>query len=165
MDGAVGIIGLPDGGTVMKYDLSGDRSVEVMTDDRQTLMSASITTRTEDGMTIMEFAKYLIEDGENEILANGANTFLYALGGEDGGDDLSYHADRGSFVLDFETPAIIETEGTAFIFVLCMFLWLYCQALTHLFTSCRDYGGTSISLILTVGNLRRSGRLRAGSGR
>ena len=141
MDGAVGIIGLPDGGTVMKYDLSGDRSVEVMTDDRQTLMSASITTRTEDGMTIMEFAKYLIEDGENEILANGTNTFLYALGGEDGGDDLSYHADRGSFVLDFETPAIIETEGTAFICLVHVFMVILLGTYS-LFTSCHDYGGT-----------------------
>ena len=141
MDGAVGIIGSPNGGTVMKYNLSGDRSVEVMTDDKQTLMSASIITQAEDGTTIMEFAKYLIEDGENEILANGANTFLYALGGEDGGNDLSYHADRGSFVLDFETPAIIETEGTAFICPVHVFMVILLGTYS-LFTSCRDYGGT-----------------------
>ena len=125
MDGAVGIIGLPgDGGTVMKYNLSGDRSVELMTDDRQTLMGATITQ--EDGMTIMEFAKYLREDGENEILANGENTFLYALGD---GNDLAYHSDRGSFVLDFETPPLNETEGTH---VSCALYIYILVALTHL---------------------------------
>ena len=48
----------------------------------------------------MDFAKYLQEDGENEIFANEENTFLYALGGS---NVLSYHSSRDKFILDFET--------------------------------------------------------------
>jgi hypothetical protein len=107
MDGGMGIIGLPGDGTVMKYVLSGDRSVELMSDERQTLMGTSITQ--EDGVTVMEFTKYLREDGEENaaILANGENTFLYALGAI---NELLYHSSgRGSFVLDFGTTLITET--------------------------------------------------------
>jgi hypothetical protein len=105
MDGGMGIIGLPGDGTVMKYVMSGDRSVELMSDERQTLMGTSITQ--EDGVTIMEFTKYLREDGENAILANGENTFLYALGAI---NELLYHSSgRGSFVLDFGTTLPTET--------------------------------------------------------
>ena len=107
MDGGVGIIGLPGDGTVMKYAMSGDRSVELMSDERQTLMGTSITQ--EDGVTIMEFTKYLREDGENAILANGENTFLYALGAI---NELLYHSSgRGSFVLDFGTTLPTETTS------------------------------------------------------
>ncbi len=117
MDGGMAIIGLPGDGTVRKYNLSGDRSVELMSNDKQTLMDAIITQ--EDGVTILEFTKYLREDGENAILANGDNTFLYALGD---GNDMAYHSDRGSFVLDFETPSLNATEGKHFP---CAFLWIY----------------------------------------
>jgi hypothetical protein len=105
MDGGMAIIGLPGNGTVMKYNLSGDRSVELMSDKKQTLMDASITQ--EDGVTIMEFGKFLREVGENAILANGENTFLYALGAI---NELLYHSSgRGSFVLDFGTTLSTET--------------------------------------------------------
>jgi hypothetical protein len=105
MNGGMGIIGLPGDGTVMKYNLSGDRSVELMSDEKQTLMDTSISQ--EDGVTIMEFTKYLREDGENVILANGENTFVYALGAI---NELLYHSSgRGSFVLDFVTALSTET--------------------------------------------------------
>ncbi|KAL3778183.1 LOW QUALITY PROTEIN: hypothetical protein ACHAW5_004030 [Stephanodiscus triporus] len=95
---STGIVGLPDDGSVRKYWLAADpRGVDPMDADRQTLMSASIT-RVE-GTTIMEFTKYLREDGEYEIYPSGENTFLYALSGE---STLGYHsAGEGSFMLDF----------------------------------------------------------------
>lgn len=107
MEGGMGIIGLPDVGTVLKYNLSSDptRAIMLMADEYQTLMHTSIRHDEEDddgSRTVMEFVKYLREDGEEPILANGENTFLYALGE---GYDLGYHSERGSFILDFRTPS------------------------------------------------------------
>lgn len=97
MEGGEGIIGLPDDGTVKKYYLGTSPRVDEMPDEMQTLMSASITQ--EDGITTMEFAKYLEEDGEIEIVPYGENTFLFAVGS---GNELGYHSARGSFNVDFE---------------------------------------------------------------
>ena len=97
MEGGEGIIGLPDDGTVKKYYLGTSPRVDEMPDDKQTLMSASITQS--GGVTTMEFAKYLEEDGEIEIVPYGDNTFLYAVGS---GNELGYHAARGPFNVDFE---------------------------------------------------------------
>jgi hypothetical protein len=62
MEGGEGIIGLPDDGSVQKYDLGTSTRVQLMSDDKQTLMYTSVTQ--EGGQTIMEFAKYLSEPGE-----------------------------------------------------------------------------------------------------
>ena len=47
-----------------------------MPEDQQTLMDASIVQ--ENGTTVLTFTKYLQEEGELEILANGENIFLFA---------------------------------------------------------------------------------------
>ncbi len=111
MVGGEGIIGLPDDGTVKKYYLGTSPRVDEMPDDKQTLMSASI--KQSGGITTMEFAKYLNEDGENEIIPDGENTFLFAIGS---GNELGYHAARGSFNVDFnmvDTLAPIASSSTA----------------------------------------------------
>ena len=108
MSGAEAIIGIPSDGTVFKYNLQGGdgRSVSVMESAKQTLLHARVTTTQQynnenDGKTVMEFAKYLMEgEDEHEILldSGGLNSFLYAVG-LDGGE-LGYHARKGSFFLD-----------------------------------------------------------------
>lgn len=111
MVGGEGIIGLPDDGTVKKYYLGTSPRVDEMPDDKQTLMSASITQS--GGITTMEFAKYLNEDGENEIVPDGENTFLFAIGS---GNELGYHAARGSFNVDFnmvDAPTPTTSSSTA----------------------------------------------------
>lgn len=116
MEGGEGIIGLPDDGTVQKYYLGTSPRVEAMADDKQTLMSASITQA--DGKTTMDFAKYLEEDGELEIVPYGENTFLFAVGS---GNELGYHAARGDFNLDFEmspSPSSTSTIGVYRTFLL-----------------------------------------------
>jgi hypothetical protein len=70
-------------------------------------MSASITQA--DGITTMEFAKYLEEDGEIEIVPYGNNTFLYAVGT---GNELGYHAARGPFNVDFELVDAPTSSGS-----------------------------------------------------
>jgi len=107
MEGGEGIIGLPDDGTVKKYYLGSSVRVDEMPDEFQTLMSSSITQA--DGVTTMEFAKYLDEDGEIEIVPNGNNTFLYAVGT---GNELGYHAARGPFNVDFELVDAPTSSGS-----------------------------------------------------
>jgi len=101
MSDSVGIIGLPDSGSVEKYWLM-DGYVERMSDDKQTLLYTTIS-QDQDGTPYMEFAKLLYEEEELPILANGDNTFLFALGES---SELAYHsAGEGAFTLDLETPA------------------------------------------------------------
>ena len=100
MVGSVAIIGSPEKGTVLKYDLNGkDTSLVVaMPDDKQTLMDAYISQQ--GGRTVMEFTKLLIEDGEIPILEEGENNFLFAKGS---GNELGYHANRVAFIKDFSS--------------------------------------------------------------
>ncbi|KAL7539736.1 hypothetical protein ACHAXR_009548 [Thalassiosira sp. AJA248-18] len=109
MAGGEAIIGSPDEGTVQKYQLGTGPRIAKMSDEKQTLMHTSITQS--DGETIMEFAKLLKEDGEHEILANGENIFVYALGGN---NQVIYHGpdNRGSFPLDFETLSTPTSSTT-----------------------------------------------------
>lgn len=108
MSGGEAVIGVPDDLTVQKYNLSGDSPrVSAMPDEKQTLMLTSITQ--EGGKTIMEFAKNLMEDGEHEILTEGKNTFLYALGPD---NTLGYHGTtRGPFSLDFAGVSMDMSSG------------------------------------------------------
>ena len=72
--GSEAVIGLPDDGTVLKYELTGKSTslVVPMSDDKQTLIDTSITQ--EGGMTVMSFTKILDED-QYEIVV-GPNTFI-----------------------------------------------------------------------------------------
>ena len=99
MNGGEAVIGLPDEGTVKKYTLSGARSAVPMDDSNQTLMDEQITQT--DGKTLMVFTKYLLEDGEHDILATGENIFLYALGRS---NSLAKHEGGGDFKIDFGDP-------------------------------------------------------------
>jgi hypothetical protein len=101
MWGSQAVIGLIDGGTVLKYDLTNDATVA--DGARQTLSGTSIR-RSQDGSTVvMEFAKLLVEEGEVPIISSGddgggeGNSFLHARGS---GDGLGYHDVRVSFVVD-----------------------------------------------------------------
>jgi len=104
MDGGDFIIGLPeeDGtGTVRKYFATGHghSKPKEMDELKQTLMSTSIVQ--EDGNTVMEFTKYMVEPGEHPILATGDNTFIYALGNTNA---LTYHGtNKNSVTVDFDT--------------------------------------------------------------
>ena len=65
--------------------------------EKQTLRDTSIVE--EDGKTIIEFIKLLVEDGENPIFEEGENIFLHARGV---GSALGYHTNgRLSFSVDF----------------------------------------------------------------
>ena len=108
MEGAQAIIGSPTLMTVQKYTLIGSSPrIRKMSIEKQTLLYTSITTTQEEESgektTIMEFAKYLNEEGENEIVVGGENTFIWALGSS---DELNYHSARDSFKVNIESPEV-----------------------------------------------------------
>ena len=108
MEGAQAVIGSPTLMTVEKYTLIGSSPrIRKMSIEKQTLLYTSITTQEEqesgEKTTIMEFAKYLNEEGENAIVVGGENTFIWALGSS---DELNYHSGRDSFKVNIESPEV-----------------------------------------------------------
>eukprot|EP00579_Thalassiosira_antarctica_P027634 CAMPEP_0202028584 /NCGR_PEP_ID=MMETSP0905-20130828/63530_1 /ASSEMBLY_ACC=CAM_ASM_000554 /TAXON_ID=420261 /ORGANISM="Thalassiosira antarctica, Strain CCMP982" /LENGTH=359 /DNA_ID=CAMNT_0048592299 /DNA_START=154 /DNA_END=1230 /DNA_ORIENTATION=- len=104
MFGANAIIGNAAYDSVQKYnstlDVTKQKPFAAMDETHQTLMNTKVTQ--EDGKTVVSFSKYLKEEGENEILAEGENTFLWAVGSSNA---PGYHAARGEFTLDFTATA------------------------------------------------------------
>ena len=107
MEGGEGVIGTPSDGIVQKYTLGNSPRVEPMPQEKQTLMSTSLTQ--EDGSTVMEFTKYLSEEGEHTINPTGENVFLYAVGMS---NDLGYHGSRGSFIAP-RIQILTDTEAVS----------------------------------------------------
>lgn len=107
MVGAEAVIGLPDEGSVLKYDLTSksDSGVVLMSDDKQTLMDTSIVQ--EGGTTTMTFAKIMDEDQYPLVI--GANTCIFAQGSS---NTLGYHKNRGSFVLELSESSSTATSST-----------------------------------------------------
>eukprot|EP00579_Thalassiosira_antarctica_P032243 CAMPEP_0201991450 /NCGR_PEP_ID=MMETSP0905-20130828/274_1 /ASSEMBLY_ACC=CAM_ASM_000554 /TAXON_ID=420261 /ORGANISM="Thalassiosira antarctica, Strain CCMP982" /LENGTH=216 /DNA_ID=CAMNT_0048545865 /DNA_START=59 /DNA_END=706 /DNA_ORIENTATION=- len=97
--------------SVQKYNSTFDETkqkpVVAMDETHQTLMNNKVTY--EDGVTVVEFTKLLKEEGEHEILADGDNTFLWAVGSSNA---VGYHAARAQFTLDFKTTAPAPTSPT-----------------------------------------------------
>jgi hypothetical protein len=104
MVGSDAIIGVPEDGTVLKYDLDGKGSVQQvpMSTEKQTLRDTSISVQ--DGKTVMEFTKLLVEDGELPISEDGTNTFLHARGGS----VFGYHDTRSAFEMAFDNDAVVS---------------------------------------------------------
>lgn len=103
------VIGLPDDGTVLKYDLTStaESGVVAMSDEKQTLMDASIEQA--NGMTIMTFAKIMDEDQYPLVI--GDNTCIYAQAGS---NTLGYHGgNRGSFTLTLQGSTTGTTSTAA----------------------------------------------------
>jgi hypothetical protein len=102
------VIGLPDDGTVLKYDLTSkaESGVVAMSDEKQTLMDTSIEQA--DGTTIMTFAKIMDEDQYPLVI--GDNTCIYAQAGS---NTLGYHGGRGSFTLTLQESTTGTTSTAA----------------------------------------------------
>lgn len=110
MIGGESVIGLPDEGTVLKYNLFAESmdGVVAMDDALQTLMETSIVQ--ENGMTIMSFAKYLDEDQYGIFESGRPNSFIWAVGSS---NSLGYHADRGNFELEFAGADATSTSSSS----------------------------------------------------
>eukprot|EP00581_Thalassiosira_minuscula_P017232 CAMPEP_0183725978 /NCGR_PEP_ID=MMETSP0737-20130205/22030_1 /TAXON_ID=385413 /ORGANISM="Thalassiosira miniscula, Strain CCMP1093" /LENGTH=231 /DNA_ID=CAMNT_0025957163 /DNA_START=12 /DNA_END=710 /DNA_ORIENTATION=- len=97
MVGSEAVIGTPDGGQVLKYNMVGrwGGGVTPMADEHQTLTDASVEIV--GGQTIMRFTKILEEDDEIKIVPGQENTLLLAHGYTD--SFPSYHPYRRAFNL------------------------------------------------------------------
>lgn len=100
MVNATTVVGLPDEGTVQKYEMTGKSPDTVNpTDANPTLTNASIEqTETE---TILKFTKPLVEQGELAVSMQGSNTIIWAVGTANpwGNPHFLY----GSFSLELDT--------------------------------------------------------------
>jgi hypothetical protein len=109
MTGAEAVIGVPDDGTVLKYDLNGKSSSAVvpMNSINQTLMNTSIKQK--DGDTVLYFEKYLHED-QYPIVLGRNNTFIFA---DATSSSLQYHgSSRGNFTLFVEKSRVPTAQPT-----------------------------------------------------
>lgn len=102
MIGAEAVIGLPDDGTVLKYNLNGKSSSKViaMNSTYQTLLNTKIEQK--GGVTTLSFEKILEEEGQLPIVPGQNNTFIFA---EATANAFGYHgSSRGNFTLFIEEP-------------------------------------------------------------
>lgn len=107
MIGSEAVIGLPDEGTVQKYNLNDKNlpGVVPFADAQQTLIDTSITQ--EGGTTTMTFTKIMVEDGEIPLVLVGNNDFLGAFGGA---NTLAIHSNRESFSLDLASGGVTQLQ-------------------------------------------------------
>ena len=91
MIGNIAVIGLPDDGTVLKYNLAGKQTSLVTPIASDTLTDTSIVYNPDTGSTILKFTKPLVETGETTISASGENIILVAYGAS---NTLATHASR-----------------------------------------------------------------------
>ena len=91
MIGNIAVIGLPDDGTVLKYNLAGKQTSLVTPIDSDTLTDTSIVYNPDTGSTILKFTKPLVETGETTISESGENIILVAYGAS---NTLATHASR-----------------------------------------------------------------------
>lgn len=115
MIGSDAIIGTPDDMNVSKYHLTFDDAPGYLAlpEANQTLMDANITQ--EDGVTVLEFTRFLEEEGELPINGTGLNHFLVAYGTS---NELAYHGPgRVSFNATLEPciPPFDEEEVREFL--------------------------------------------------
>lgn len=75
----IAVIGLPDEGTVLKYNMTSKLldGVVALPDEEQTLMDTSITQ--EGGVTTLQFTQYLNDLVDVPVMA-GPNTYIWAFG-------------------------------------------------------------------------------------
>ena len=95
------IIGLPDDDSIQKYFLQNRTLAGVnnpLEAPLQSLISPSI--RQENGRTILEFTKRLVEDGEIAVKIDEPNRFNWAIGSS---NDLGIHQFKGSALVTFNT--------------------------------------------------------------
>jgi len=76
MVGAQAILGIPQYNMTVKYDLIGYAAQAALPDVQQTLMDASVESV--DGDIVLKFKKFLVEEGENDIIVDGPQNFIYA---------------------------------------------------------------------------------------
>ena len=107
MVGADSIIGVPDTNSVLQHDMTGQRQSGVTPWESQTLTDASVVQ--ENGATVLSFTMPLVNEGQNAIVPDGPNTFLYAYGRS---NELAFHSQARAFTIDTPLQVCDPTTGT-----------------------------------------------------
>ena len=76
MVGAQAILGIPQYNKIGKFDLKSYAKQGALPPEQQTLMDASVESV--DGDIVLKFKKFLVEEGENDIIVDGPQNFIYA---------------------------------------------------------------------------------------
>jgi len=102
---------LPGEPAVSKYLLGAYAVPTEMPEESQTLIDTSVTQ--EGGVTVCEFTKLLVEEGELPIDPNGVNSFIWAVGNT---NELAYHRSRGQVDIPLEqcTPSGVSEFNPVF---------------------------------------------------
>ena len=77
MVGSQAVVGIPQYNMLVKYGLKGYADQAELTGKHQTIMDASVETL--DGEILLKFKKLLVEEGENEIIVNDHQKFIYGF--------------------------------------------------------------------------------------
>lgn len=103
------VAGLPDAGTVLKYEATSYNTPAASAS--QTLEDVSISQN--ETHTTMKFTKIAEEEGEPTVVLDGSNIFLYAIGTSNA---FGYHgvANKGSFTLDLAGGEVEIQEVRSF---------------------------------------------------
>jgi hypothetical protein len=111
MEGTLAIIGLPDVG-VSLYDLNGysTSSVEIRTDDEQTLTETTITQ--ENGITTVDFTRSLAADQADDLPLSSSttDTFVWAYRTD---NTFAQHTSKGTVMMNFGdcVSGVLASDG------------------------------------------------------
>lgn len=136
MVGSEAVIGVPETGEVLKYNLNAQNpdGVVPMPDNQQTLIDTSI--RQIDGRTLVSFTKIAVEPNEIPFDVAGDNTLLSAWGL---GNNLGIHAKRASFSLSGEAIEVREKSLWKAHGFLAAFAWAALSPLAIICSIFRQY--------------------------
>ena len=100
MIGSLAVIGLPDVASAGKYDMTSytTSGVTLMPEAQQTLQDASVVQN--ETHTVLQFSKYLVEEGEPTMDVVGGSTVILVAAGYD--NNLGLHQHRATVGLILE---------------------------------------------------------------
>ena len=77
MFGSQSVVCIPQYNMIVKYEFKVYADQSVLRDGYQTLMDAS--SKAVYGGIVLKFKKFLVKEGENDIIVNGPHNFIYAF--------------------------------------------------------------------------------------
>ena len=105
MVGYQAIIGIPQYYMIVKYELKGYSDHAALMDKYQTLMDYYIEAV--DGDIVIKFKKFLVEEGQNDIIADGPQNFNYSFSDTVG---EGHGSNRGKAIINLSSGGISKVS-------------------------------------------------------
>ena len=106
MVGSQAVVGIPKYNMIVTYDLKGCDDQAALTDEHQTITDDSVEAV--DGDIVLKFNNFLVEEGENDIIVEVPQNFVYAFSDTVG---EVHGSNRGKYVIN------ISSGGTSKIII------------------------------------------------